>query len=124
MAVSTAPDITYLHVSLFLQEAKVTVYDMCPGPVASSIAQDTPMIGNAIVWMMRKVFPSKYVRSPSVTNRMAECVTIHLCFFLNQTLISRYEAALPILRLALDPSYEHIVGEVHHHMVRPQEQHC
>jgi len=74
------------------QKDKVTVYDMCPGPVASGIARGTPVIGPAIVWAMDKVFPSKF------------------------------EAALPVLRLGFDPAFESIAegggGEAHHHMVR------
>ncbi len=70
----------------------MTVYDMCPGPVASSIGKDTPVVGPFIVSAMALVFPS------------------------------RHEAALPVLRLALDPAYESVAagggGEVHHHMVR------
>ncbi len=74
----------------------MTVYDMCPGPVATSIGQDAPVIGPFIVAAMAWVFPS------------------------------RHEAALPVLRLALDPHYDSVAdgggGEVHHHMVRNKQQ--
>ena len=33
----------------------ITVYDMCPGPVASSIASDVAFIGPYVEWGMRQV---------------------------------------------------------------------
>ena len=47
----------------------ITVHDVCPGPVASSIASRVPVLGPLVTWLLSACFPS------------------------------RFEAALPVLRL-------------------------
>mmetsp|Transcript_21336 Transcript_21336/g.49802 ORF Transcript_21336/g.49802 Transcript_21336/m.49802 type:complete len:226 (+) Transcript_21336:883-1560(+) len=67
---------------------KLTVYDVCPGPVASDIARDTPLL---VAWAVAAV--------------------------LHMMLPSAAEAALPVVALAVDPAFAFGRGApVHHHM--------
>lgn len=71
---------------------EIAVYDVCPGPVASDIARDAPrLVATAVAAVLRWVFPTAA------------------------------EAALPVVALAVEPTFAFGSGEpVHHHMSEPR----
>lgn len=81
------------------EELGISVVDVCPGPVASEIARDAPLVGALVQWGMRLAFPS-----PT-------------------------QAALPVLELAVQPPASLVqpdwpaclsaTAAVHYHMSEP-----